>query len=249
MVDYSDNYLHRATVEKVYGAPSDQHPQNAMTMAQVANRLSEFLNPESLLVEWSMSFCDYSRIHKGLQKLGKASILPPIANVFRPNFAWRFALTGFDVSLRLSVLYRMIGRYSTVLPDLAHRAEPDVLMMYELVVTYFQGTLQPAQRTQITHYLMYTCNKDCTKHFHHSQRASSFLDDLGNTDKEVPNSGDEDEQVDEDINIDTDLDEEGAQFTGEVCRMIMNQEQEEPNDDDDDELSELDSDQFEGMEP
>jgi hypothetical protein len=34
----------------------------------------------------------------------------------------------------------------------AHRAEPDVRMMYELFVAYVRGTLKPASWTKITHY-------------------------------------------------------------------------------------------------
>jgi len=136
MSDGIDHFLHRKCVEKIYEAPSDRYPQNAMTMAQVADRLSEYLTPESLWVEWSTNLCDYSRVFQALKKLGRAWIMPPISNVFRLNIAWRFVLTDFDVSCRLSVLYRMIGRYGTELSSLAHRAEPDVRMMYELAVTY-----------------------------------------------------------------------------------------------------------------
>jgi hypothetical protein len=59
MSNSSDHYMHRHCVEKTYGASSDQHPQNATTMAQVADRLAEYLTPESLWVEWSQGFCDY----------------------------------------------------------------------------------------------------------------------------------------------------------------------------------------------
>jgi hypothetical protein len=50
--------------------------------------------------------------------------MPPISNVFPLNRAWRFALQGFDASCRLSVLYRMIGRYGAKLSALEHRADP-----------------------------------------------------------------------------------------------------------------------------
>jgi hypothetical protein len=129
MSNSSYHYMHRHCVEKTYGASLDQHPQNAMTMAQVADRLAGYLISESLWVEWSQGFCDYSRVLQALKKLGRASMMPLILNVFRLNLAWRFALTGFNVSCRLSVLYRMMSRYGAELSALAHRAEPDVRMM------------------------------------------------------------------------------------------------------------------------
>jgi hypothetical protein len=107
-----------------------------MTMAQVADRLAEHLIIESLWVEWPANLCYYSRVSQALKKLGRAWIVPPISNIFRLNLAWRFVRTDFDVSCRLSVPYRIIGRYGTELSSLAHRAEPDV-RMYELAVTYF----------------------------------------------------------------------------------------------------------------
>ncbi len=97
MSNSSDHYMHRHCVERTYGASSDQHPQNAMTMAQVADRLVEYLNPGSLWVEWSQGFCDYSRVLQALKKLGRASMMPLISNVFRLNLAWRCALTGLNV--------------------------------------------------------------------------------------------------------------------------------------------------------
>lgn len=117
----------------------------------------------------------------------------------------------------------MIGRYAE-LPGLAHRTEPDVRMMYELAVAYFRGTLQPAQRTQITHYMTLTCNKVCTKRSSHPQINSRYLNDLGHKDQEAPESGDEDKQVDGNRELDANFDEEEAQLVNEEWRMIMAQE-------------------------
>jgi hypothetical protein len=240
MSNSSDHYMHRHCVEKTYGASSDQHPQNAMTMAQVTDRLAEYLTPESLWVEWSQGFCDYFRVLQALKKLGRASMMPPISNVFRLNLAWRFALTSFDVSCRLSVLYRMTGRYGAELSALAHRAEPDVRMMCELAATYFRGTLQPAHRSLITSYMTLKCNERRTKQSPNLQCISRHLTDLGHTDKEVPERSDEDKQVDEDIDAeDTDADaysdEEGADLTNEEWRMLRAQEPEIQDDNKEDE--------------
>lgn len=157
--------------------------------------------------------------------------MPLISNVFQLNLAWRFALTGFNVSCRLSVLYRMMGRYGAELSALAHRAEPDVRMMYELAVTYFRGTLQPAHRSLITSYMTLKYNERRTKQSPDLQCISRHLTDLGHTDKEVPERSDEDKQVDEDIDAeDTDADaysdEEGADLTNEEWRMLRAQEPE-----------------------
>lgn len=40
MFDSINDAGHQGILKKVYGAPSGQHPQNAMIMAQVADRLS-----------------------------------------------------------------------------------------------------------------------------------------------------------------------------------------------------------------
>lgn len=82
-----------------------------MTVAQVADRLAEYLTPESLWGEWSEGFCDYSRVLQALKEFGRASIMPPISNVFQLNLAWRFALTGFDVSCRLSICALLYDRH------------------------------------------------------------------------------------------------------------------------------------------
>jgi hypothetical protein len=222
MSDGIDYFLHRKCVEKIYGAPSDRYPQNAMTMAHVADRLLEYLTPQSLWVEWSTNLCDYARVFQALKKLGRAWIMPPISNVFRLNLAWRFGLTDFDVSCRLSVLYRMIGRYGTELSSLAHRAEPDVRMMYELAVTYFRGTLQPAQRTQITHYMTFTCKDDFTKRSSRPQRISSRLNGLGHKNKEDLKSSDEDRQMNGHREVDANFNEE-EQLATEEWRLTMAQ--------------------------
>jgi hypothetical protein len=150
--DNVTDLFHHRVLRKVYGSPSNKRAGNALTMAQVADRLSEYLTPNSLLVEWSASFCNYRHLSAGLKSIGKDSIMPPIQNIFRPNFAWRLALANFKVSFCLSDLYRMLYNNDDVsLAKFAHRAEPDVQMMYKLVATYFKGTLIP--REQITRYL------------------------------------------------------------------------------------------------
>jgi hypothetical protein len=110
MFDSINNAGHQGILQKVYGAPSGQHPQNVMKMAQVADRLSEYLSPECLGVEWSANFCDHSRVFQALEKLGRASIMPHISNFFRLNFAGRLAFAGFDISCDLSMIYCMIGK-------------------------------------------------------------------------------------------------------------------------------------------
>jgi hypothetical protein len=122
-----------------------------------------------------------------------------------------------------------MGRYSAELLALAHRAEPDVQMMYELAVTYFRGTLQPAHRSLITSYITLKCNKRCTKQSPNLQCISRHFTDLGYTDKEVPKRSDEDKQVDKDIDAeDTDVDaysdKEGADLTNKEWRMLKAQE-------------------------
>jgi hypothetical protein len=81
-------------------------------------------------------------------------------------------------------------------------------MMYELAVAYFQGTLQPAQRTQITHYMTLTCKEDFTKPSSRPQRISSRLNNLGHKDKEDLKSGDENRQMDRHREVDAHFNEE-----------------------------------------
>jgi hypothetical protein len=204
-----------------------------MTLSQVAYRLSEFLTPECLWVEWSKNFCDYSRVLKGLTKVGRASIMPPISNVFRANLAWQWALSALNVSYRLSVLYRMIGR-STTLPGQAHRAEPDVRMVYELTISYFRGTLQPAQLTQITHYMAITCDEGCkiTKYCSHEQKVSGNLNNNSHKNHANPETEDAEEQVGPEIAEDGEVDREGnvdsdgeeEALTSELWRIVTAQE-------------------------
>lgn len=172
--------------------------------------------------------------------------MPHISNVFRLNFAWRLALASFDISCNLSMIYRMTGKYNPELPSLAQRAEPDVRMMYELAITYFRGTLQPAQRTQITHYMMLMCNEECTKHSSHPQSISSHLKDVGHTDKEVLEKSDEDMQVDGNREFDPSFDEDEAQLTNEEWRTIMAQELGIHDDDEEEEQEEV---SFDSMKP
>jgi hypothetical protein len=133
--------------------PSHKVPRDSMTMVQVADRLAKFLTPQSLIVEWSTSFCDYRYLFKALRAIGRETMMPPKRHVFRLNIAWRLALSSFKLFLRLSDLYRMLFPDDISLADQAHRAEPDVRMMYNLVVAYFRGTLKPAFRSKITQYL------------------------------------------------------------------------------------------------
>jgi len=82
--------------------------------------------------------------------------MPPRTQVFKPNFAWRLALAEFPRAYGLSHLYQILVPEDQALPRLAHRAEPDVKMLFILTRLYFEGTLKPATRQKITSYLSQT---------------------------------------------------------------------------------------------
>jgi len=83
--------------------------------------------------------------------------MPPRTQVFKPNFAWRLALAEFPRACGLLHLYQILVPEDQALPRLAaHRAEPDVKMLFILTRLYFEGTLKPATRQKITSYLSQT---------------------------------------------------------------------------------------------
>ena len=75
--DNSWHFLqHRGVLRKVYGLASDDFPQHAMTVVEVADRLSEFFSTDTLLVEWSNNFCDFDTLFRALKSVGRETIMP-----------------------------------------------------------------------------------------------------------------------------------------------------------------------------
>jgi hypothetical protein len=182
MYDRNSDAAHQGIIRKIYGAPSCEAPRGALTIGQVAEQLSEYFTPQCFLVEWSTNFCDYRHLFKALKSVGKEKIMPPVQNVFRPPFAWRLALQDFKISMRLSDIYRLLCHDNDTLSELAHRAEPDVRMMYKLVVLYFEGTLRPAHRTKITQYLIRAEHGVCARNTTGLSKPASILEKLGHYD-------------------------------------------------------------------
>lgn len=76
--------------------------------------------------------------------------MPPRRQVFRPYLAWRLALAEFPLVYGLSYLYQILVPQDRPLALLAHRAGPDLQMLYTLTKLCFEGTFKPATRQKIT---------------------------------------------------------------------------------------------------
>jgi hypothetical protein len=109
LCDRNPNPIHHSVIRRIYGHPSPSEIfQTKMTIEQVADHLTKYFGPQTLLVEWSTSFCDYQKLSYAFKEIGKGHIMPPMRNVFRSYFAWRLALADFQLSLRLSDAYRLL---------------------------------------------------------------------------------------------------------------------------------------------
>ena len=121
--------------------------------------------PNTLDLELSLSsglegYCDYNHLYRALEDVQRASIMPPKSQVFRLLLMWQAALADFPLSFALSDLFRVVFPQDAALPQQAHRAKPDVEMMYKLARLYFDGTLRPAARQKITSYYLPVATED-----------------------------------------------------------------------------------------
>lgn len=67
--------------------------------------------------------------------------MPPEHYFFSRLHACRLALIGTLVAFHLSVIHQLTISLDSHLPSVAHRAEPDVRMTINVMITDFKGTL------------------------------------------------------------------------------------------------------------
>jgi len=84
-------------------------------------------------MEWSINFCDYSMLKLVLQSVHKPDLLPQRTQVLRMNYAWQAVLPPFRLSYAQGHMHRIIFPDDEDLPTQAHRAEPDVRMLINLM--------------------------------------------------------------------------------------------------------------------
>lgn len=116
----------------------------------MTDRLSIHVGPQTHLVEWPNDKFDYDHFYHALRQNGREYLMPPRRQVFRPYLAWRLALAEFPLVYGLSYLYQILVPQDRPLALLAHRAGPDLQMLYTLTKLCFEGTFKPATRQKIT---------------------------------------------------------------------------------------------------
>ena len=143
--------LDQGVIRKVYGPPSDTTTPGK-TWDEVADRLSIHFGPQTHLVEWSNGKFDSDHLYHALRQIGREYLMPPRRQVFRLYLAWRLALADFPLIYGLSYLYQILVPQDRPLALLAHRAGPDVQILYTLTKPYFEGvpsSQRHAKRLQV----------------------------------------------------------------------------------------------------
>lgn len=148
----SREYLFNNTLRKVYGLSSMQKLPG-MTFDEVADTLERYgFGAKTLMVEWSVSLCDYDLIRSSLASVGREKILPPRTSVVPLPMCWRQAFPHVKMPLSLSALYRVVFADSNLWKK-AHRAAPDVQMLQDLAATLFKPSLQRSPLRTIGSYM------------------------------------------------------------------------------------------------
>ena len=143
--------LDQDVTRKVYGPPSDTTTLGK-TSDEVADMLSIHFGPQTHLVEWSNGKFDYEHLHHALRHIGRDYLMPRRRQVFRPYLVWRLVLADFSPIYGLSYLYQILVPQDRPLALLAHRAGPDVQVLYTLTKLYSERAVKPATRQKITSY-------------------------------------------------------------------------------------------------
>ncbi|KAI9874957.1 MAG: hypothetical protein M1830_009083, partial [Pleopsidium flavum] len=71
------NFLLANVIAKFYGPAARRLPR--VTMSDLADKLEEIgFGPETLLVEWSTSNCDWHQLNNGLRSIRRENLMPPV---------------------------------------------------------------------------------------------------------------------------------------------------------------------------
>ncbi|MCJ1474442.1 hypothetical protein MMC13_003100 [Lambiella insularis] len=148
--DRSENDIQRHAVDKIYGNERDRHT-SGMTMKQIAETLiNKGFGPESILVEWSFSRCDYWMLFRLFEQIGLEHVMPPKFNSWLLLFDWKDVVQKSKAALdcRLSVLFLVLQPADVWVVRQAHRAGPDTLMLLKMTQLYFDYATKLRQKTQ-----------------------------------------------------------------------------------------------------
>ena len=151
-MESSREYLFNNTLRKVYGLSSTQNLPG-MTFDEVADTLERYgFGAKTLMIEWSVSRCEYDLIRSSLASVGREKILPPRTSVVALPMYWRQAFPHVEMPLSLSALYRVVFPDSNLWKK-AHCAAPDVQMLQDLAATLFKSSLQRSPLRTIGSYM------------------------------------------------------------------------------------------------
>jgi hypothetical protein len=110
--------MQRSAVDKIYGTEREKQPAG-LTMDEIAEVLiSKGFGTNSILVEWSVSRCDYWKLLEVFEHAGVEHLMPPRSNSWLILNDWREAVQKSiaDLNCRLSLLYMVLQPDDNLLP-------------------------------------------------------------------------------------------------------------------------------------
>ena len=123
-------------LDKFYGTDSVvQSPM--MTIDELTSKLIDLRLSESILVEWSVNYCDYNQLARALAPTGKvAQIMPPITRRLSALHLYRARILRQHASYALQAIYPFLLPTSKLLWT-HHEAEVDTKKLYNVVELAF----------------------------------------------------------------------------------------------------------------
>jgi hypothetical protein len=116
--DLAENDMQRSAVDKIYGTEREKQPAG-LTMDEIAEVLiNKGFGTNSILVEWSVSRCDYWKLLEVFEHAGVEHLMPPRSNSWLILNDWREVVqkSKADLNCRLSLLYVVLQPDDNLLP-------------------------------------------------------------------------------------------------------------------------------------